>query len=77
MLHQLQVEALQTQCPVLNRNRLKLRAYDRERKEGEYLLVFHRRADMPSQRDLEAAGWQVQVATHRQRTMLASFYKRE
>ena len=77
VLHQFQVEALQTQCPVLNRNRLTLRAYDSERKEGEYLLVFHRRADMPSQRDLKAAGWQVQETTYRQRTVLASFYKRE
>ena len=77
VLHQFQVEALQTQCPVLNRNRLTLRAYDRERKEGEYLLVFHRRADMPNQRGLKAAGWQVQETTYRQRTVLASFYKRE
>jgi len=77
VLHQFQVEALQTQCPVLNRNRLTLRAYDSERKEGEYLLVFHRRADMPNQRDLKAAGWQVQATTYRQRTVLASFYKRE
>lgn len=77
VLHQFQVKAVQSQCPVLNRNNLTLRAYDRKRKEGEHLLVFHRRADMPSRRELEAAGWQVQVATHRQRTMLASFYTRE
>lgn len=77
VLHQFQVAAIQTQCPLLKRNNLTLRAYDRNRKEARFLIVFHRRADMPRRGELDAAGWKVQVATQRQRTLLASFYQRK
>lgn len=76
-LHQFQVDVVQSQAPVLRRHNLTLRAYDPENNDGEYLLVFHRKADMPLPGDLKAAGWKILVATHRQGTILASFYKRD
>lgn len=76
VLHQFQVADLQSQSPVLKRHDLKLRAWDKERKEGDFLLVFHRRADMPSPSELAAAGWKPELATHRQGAILASFYTR-
>lgn len=76
VLHQFQVDVMRSQAPVLRRHNLKLRAYDPENDDGEYLLVFHRKADMPKPSDLKAAGWKILVATHRQGTILASFYQR-
>ena len=76
VLHPFQVDVVQSQAPVLRRHNLTLRAYDPENSNGDYLLVFHRKADMPRPSDLKAAGWKILVATHRQGTILASFYQR-
>lgn len=77
VLHQFQVDVLQSQYPVLQRHNLTLRAYDPHEDNARYLLVFHRKADMPKPSDLKAAGWTILVATHRQGTILASFYQRD
>jgi hypothetical protein len=75
-LHPFQVDVVQSQAPVMRRHNLTLRAYDSKKDDGEYLLVFHRKADMPMPSDLKVAGWKILVATHRQGTILASFYER-
>ena len=76
-LHQFQLGDFAEQWPVLKRHDWRLRSWDRNVDAGNYLLVFHRRADMPSRAELEATGWKIQIATHRQGVMLASFYTRE
>jgi len=77
VLHQFQAADVQSQSPVFNRHRLTVRAWDRKRNDGKYLLIFHRRADMPGRGELEAAGWKLRIGTHRQGTLLTSFYTRE
>ena len=77
VLHQFQALDLQSQSPVLNRHGLTVRPWEPDHDNGKYLLVFHRRADMPGRAELEAAGWKLQIGTHRQGTLLSSFYMRE
>jgi hypothetical protein len=48
VLHQFQVDDLLQQSPILRAHEVKLVAYDPKSTTVEYLLVFRRRADLPS-----------------------------
>lgn len=83
VLHQFQLDELARQSPLIQRRQWKIVPYQsassesgRSTGETEYLAVFHRRADAPTEGTLIDEGWELSSQTKRQGVTLASFWRR-
>lgn len=74
VLHQFQLEDLLAQCPVLRARRVRLRAYS-PKARSDYLLLFERRADLPTELRMPLEGVQTIAEVRRQDRRLAAVYR--
>jgi 4-amino-4-deoxy-L-arabinose transferase-like glycosyltransferase len=78
LLHQFQVDVLNQQCPTLANKRItKLNALDPCGEFPQRLLLFHRKANAPTEAELTKLGWTKTSACRRQGVELASIWSRK
>ena len=75
VLHQFQLPTILAQSPILRKHGIRLRAYDPKKNDRvKYLMVFRRRADLPTNLD-PPANSELIAEVRRQGVLLAALYR--